>query len=176
MDEIKDILLEGEKVLWSGKPDLSLAKPPTPYWRRKMVHLGWLLITAAVVAVCLWASRAFSVISLVFNTIAVIGIVGLIPGILAFFDFKDSAEDPSKHHYTLTNYRLIALLEDYRVKKELFPNSVIAIEAYTEQSPKRLNIFYGQSENEFVSLVGLTDVEHVQKLITETLALRSKNP
>ena len=173
MNDINDILLDGETVLWSGAPDQSLVKAPAPYWRRKLVHFASLIGVAGLVAGCIWAARIFPAIGLVFNTLAVVGVAGLIPGTLAFFDFKDSAEDPSKQSYVLTDRRLVVLLRDGEEKKQIFANSAVAIETYKKQSPVRLNIFFGQSENDFVSLVGLSEIDRVEKMITQTLAPRS---
>ncbi len=174
MDNLKDILLEDEQVIWSGRPDPELVSPLAPYWKRKLKHLLWLLFTALVVVALIWWGRTAPAFSFLFFVLAAIGIIGIIPATITLFDFNDQAEDPSKHRYLLTNSRLIVRTAEVGVEKEIFPNAIVAIELYKKQSPSRLNIFYGQSENEFVSLVGLSNADDVKTLVTKTLAPRNK--
>ena len=91
-----------------------------------------------------------------------------------FLDFKDTAVDLRKQHYTLTNFRLIAFLRDGIESKQIFKNAAFAIWLNKKHQPHRLNIIYGAYEDEFLSLIGLRDIEEAEKLIVKTLAPRSE--
>lgn len=175
MDEIKDILLDGEEVLWSGKPDLSLANPPAPNWRRKLTHFLWVL-GFAIVAIFLTKvgsqPNVSGFVQVILGIVIVTIAIGLIPAVLAFFDFNDVIAPRDAEFYAITDRRLIVLNITKKAREYVMKNSVSSIHTAENGSAYDLTISHGWGAD-FVTLYALSDAKDVEKIILDNFSIRS---
>ena len=174
MDDFKNILLDGEKVLWFAKPDPGLIKPLSPFWRRKLAHFVWIAITLLVVAFCLRLASAFPGMSVIFNAIAVVGIVGLIPASLLFLDFKDGETPHQFDAYAITDRRLIITNFETKSNTSIFPNQIGNVTNNMNDNHRTLSVHIGFGDDYRFLLHGLVDAEKVEKMIIERFSIKEE--
>ena len=177
MDEIKDILLDGEEVLWSGKPDLTLAKPLAPYWRRKSTHFFWLtFFTMIFLALFHLESRVdrSGMIDNAVMVVAIIVLIGVLLGGVAFFDFKDSTNHHQHDLYAITNRRLIVLNTRQKSTHSAFANSVCYLTNNISNKHRTISVHIGYGEDDCFLLHGLPDATIVEKMIAEKFSIKEE--
>ena len=177
MDKIKDILLEGEKVIWLGRPDPNLSRPLAPYWKRKLRHLFWLALFAGLAVLLGYIGsneNIRGILELIVGTVTVIIILGVVIGFFAFLDFKDDEIPHQADIYAVTDRRLIAFNSEKNYRRYVFPNSVSYISNNTQNHHRTLSLAYGHGESENLLLHGLHDAEEVEKMIVERFSIREQ--
>ncbi len=176
MDDFNDILLEGEEILWSGKPDSNLMKPLAPYWRRKLNHFLWIAAFAALAGVLVYLGNLPNVagmLQVVIGVVIVVILLGVIFASISFLDFKDEAIPPQSDFYAITNKRLIVVNAAKNKNQYIFPNSISYISTNTQNTHRTLSVAYGHGEGDSLLMHGLRDAELVEKMIVEKFSIRS---
>jgi len=174
--EIENLLIAGVTVLWSASPDWSNAKPLTPFWRRKFVHLLWILGFAAVAAFLTYLGNLPGVDGLTYVVLAIVIVlivVGLIPATLTFLDFKNAEKSHSSESYAITDRRLIILNPIEGIKDYFFANSIGYVTIKKNGLVHDLSIAYGYGDEDFKILRAISDAELVEKLIVEKFSIKT---
>ncbi|NOX95214.1 MAG: hypothetical protein GXP04_09015 [Alphaproteobacteria bacterium] len=176
MDEIKDILLVGEEILWSGTPDQNNAKSVPPYWRRKLTHFLWVLgfsIAAIFLTKVGNQPNVSGFVQVILGIVIVVIAIGLIPAVLTFFDFKDDIAPHQAEFYAITDRRLIVLNTTKKTREYVLKNSVSYISTTENGSVYDLTVSHGWGEADFVTLYALPDTKDVEKIILDKFSIRS---
>ncbi len=175
MTELKDILLDDEEILWSGRPEGGLMKPLAPFWRRKTTHFLWLAFFSLAFLVLLHLESVVDrsgMIDDIFLVMGVIVLIGVIFGSVAFFDFKDTATPHQHDIYAITNLRLIVINTERESNCSAFINSVCYLTNNTHSKHKTLTVHIGYGEDDILILHGLRDATKVEKMITEKFSIK----
>ena len=174
MSDLEEILVDGETVLWAGRPDMSIMKPLKPFWLRKLTHLLWLLFFASLVAAFFWGSSFYKTgtLNVIFIVFAVIILFGLVIGGLAFLDFKDRAIPYHHDQYAITNRRLLVRNSVTGSSHSVFPNSVCYLVNSARRVDPTLAVYVGHGEDDAILLFGLRDAEKVEKMIAEKFSIK----
>ena len=165
MEDFKNILLEGEEVLWSAKPDWALAKPWWRYWTRRWV--AFLFATAFFVAAYFFikeSSEAGGIISSIFGVFAFS---------LMFVRSPEEARNKDEG-YAVTNIRLIIIREGGFERYSAALSALTAFQARKNGKVTDLTIRTGAGEDDYVTLFALTDSAAAEALIAANLP-RGKN-
>jgi len=174
VDDFKDILLEGEQVVWSGRPDPAFYKATRPFWKHKLVHFAWLLLIAAI----------FLVLSEIDSRLRNSGLVGDVVGIFAilvaigfaftlatFFNFKDHRTPPQYDSYTITDRRLIVSNAKTKATHSVFPRSVYRITNNAGHKHITLSVHVLGGYEQVLVLHGLRDASEVEKMIAQRFSV-----
>ncbi len=177
MNDINDILLDGEQVLWSGAPDSALMKPLAPYWRRKLTHFFWLLFFALIFLGLLELETRLDREGMMDNAVMVIAVailIGTVFGALTFLDFKDSAVPHQYDLYAITDRRLIVMNTKRHSSNSAFKNSVCYLANNTSNKHRTLSVHIGYGENDCLLLHGLPDANLVEKMVAEKFSIKEE--
>ena len=168
MDDLKDILLDGEEVLWSGAPDPSLVTPLAPFWRRKLFHLIWtigFLLFAATLTYYATTLNLDGLFKGIVGFVITAIMIGVIFSFLSFVDFRDRAHPPDTETYYLTNLRLLTINRTTKRRLSIFAGHVSSVEV----AKSGISLGGDSGEGSWIALRGIKDSAEIEKLIIETL-------
>lgn len=176
--DIDDLLLEGETVIWRGAPDFSRAKvKPTSRGAARLQHLAWSigLIAATISTVLIgqnWLSEGFLSLLLAFIAV-VMGIAAVIvTGTLLFqsghIQWGASFGDPQAR-YALTSKRLIVQSDATR-RASIMPAGIGSLRLEPNGEVFDLCVVGGAGEDDFTYLQAIPDGPAVERLILEILS------
>jgi hypothetical protein len=173
MQDFDGLLLAGERVLWRGAPDFSLAKGKLPpRWRARLTMAAWALgfIAATTAAVIYGHTPGMDgflgllngLVALLLGAIS----VGLVIGIFNARPEFDPKTDPT---YLLTNFRLVSL-DATGNRYSLLTRNIAGIRLTPEAGAFDLHVWTRSDEGPALTLFSLPDGPAVERLILETLS------
>lgn len=171
MDDLKDILLDDEEVLWSGQSAVKSIKSSST--KKKLKHLAWMLFAASVAAYLIYIGNypnQTGFVQVLAGIIIVLIAIGLVIAAFAFFDKGSEAQSSSKQLYAVTDKRVIIVDIEKHWRQYLMGRSVVALHVKTTGDVKDLQIIYGNDG--FMMMSALPDADLVERLLIENFALK----
>lgn len=171
-DIIDQSLLQGETVLWRGRPDFDSAdERPKPWRQRRQVHMAWIVALVLVSAVLFAANFAYEggaggwFAAFVFAGIAALTIAG-------YANAKPRPDDlrPAEQMYAVTDRRVIVAAGE-NDRSSVFRSGAAFVDLRPNGSVFDVHIFSSVDELD-VCLRAIADGPAVEKLVIETLAAK----
>ncbi len=171
MDDLKDILLDGEEVLWSGKPVLTHVKNSSI--KKKLKHLAWMLFAALVAAYFFYVgnmSNQTGFVQVLSGITIILIAIGLVIATFAFFDKGSVALSSLGQIYAVTNRRVIVIDTKKHWRQFILGRSVIGLSIKNNGEYGDVHISYG--DEDFLSMSALPDADVVERLLLENFAAK----
>jgi hypothetical protein len=175
MDEIENLLLDGEKVLWSGKPDWTKARVREYSVKSKIIHALWIVVIVSITAVIFKFGNQASTDGFIRPVLGVLVIIFLLisVGVIgAFFDFGKSSTVKPLEEYAITDRRLLIVNPTKGSHASYFPGSMYYLETIPNGELQDVAFQYGSDEHRFETLHALNDAEAVERLLHEKFAAK----
>jgi hypothetical protein len=160
-NDFKDILLDGETRLWSGRPAWSHAKSGLGRARGRIGAglFASVMFAAAVFAFSIGAAGA-AVAALVIGMFALLALLNNQP---------DSDRDRDKH-YLATDRRLIVLRDNPSERFSVALRTVTGIQVRSNANVHDITLKTGNGELDFLTLHALEDAQDVEKRFVAMMA------
>ncbi|GJL92553.1 hypothetical protein [Hyphococcus sp.] len=175
MNDLKDILLDGEKVLWSGKPDWDRAEQPKTGWRAKSGVVKFALATLFSFIVLM----AFGMIadpqgfaSGVLGVFIVILAISFVIALLNVFDRSAPAQIRYDHFYAITDWRLIIHDRNKDTTQSVMGSILFEVTTTQNGETKNLCVSYAHPDDGFAILHALSDARPAEKLLLKNFSRR----
>jgi len=151
-DDLKDILLDGETVLWRGAPDIE-AGDKAGRWQAFRINLLWITGGLAVGSFLLWngltheLSIFLQVVNALFLMLAAALVIVPIVNLVTYKHY-----DRSDERYILTNRRLLIINSVTSEQHSAFPNAMTSIDLRRNGKVHNLTIAYGFDGEDWPSI------------------------
>lgn len=174
-DDLKDVLLPGEQVLWSGHPDWDKAEHPKTGWRAKA---GTIKFSAAML-VALVVMMVFGMIfdpkgfvGVMLGVLIALSAVSFIIALVALFNTDSPAQVRHDHVYAITDKRIIIHDRSKLTTHSIMGATLFAVVTTPNGSTKNINLSYGYHEEDVATLHSLSDPATPEKLLIEYFSRR----
>jgi len=175
VDDLKDILLDGEEVLWSDKPDWSKAEGPKKGWRAKSGVIKF----AATMLLAFFAMMAFGMVfdpegfaSGILGVLILLSAISFVVALLNFFDKNDSMQIRYDHIYAITNRRIIVHERSRLTTQSVMGPVLFEVATIQNGSVKNLSFSYAHPDEGFATMYALSDASAPEKLMIERFSRR----
>ncbi len=175
MDELKEILLDGEKVLWSGKPDWMKAEPIKKGLRAKAGTIKFLAAASLIFMAMMGVGAIFEpsgFVNVMLGTIIIFTAIAIFIALVNAFQSEHSILEHQDHVYAITDQRLIIHDRSRLTTHSLMGAILYEISTVPNGSVKNLNISYAHPDEGFCTLYALIDVTVPEKILLERMAFR----
>ncbi|MEE2691221.1 MAG: hypothetical protein VX640_06755 [Pseudomonadota bacterium] len=174
-NDLRDILLPGETMVWSGRPDWQNAEKPATGWRSKSGAIKFAAIMLLVFIVMMaWGAifdpRGFA--SGILGVLIVIAALAFVIAVMNILDRQPSAIIRHDHLYAITDRRLIIHDVSKLTTRSITGPIIYEVQSVENGDVKDLNIRYSHSEDGIATFYALKDVVAPQKLLLEQFSFR----
>ena len=168
MDEIENLLLDGEKVLWSGKPDWTKVEPIKTGWRAKAGTIKFLIAASLIFMSLMGAGAIFNpsgFTSVVLGAIIFFNVITIFIALMMVFQSEQPFPDHPDHVYAITDRRLIVFERSKISTNSFTTNSFCGVHNRPNGDVRDLELSYGYDNS--LILYALPDADQVEKIILE---------
>lgn len=168
MNELKDILLDGEEVLWSGRPEWENAERPKTGWRAKSGVIKFAVIVFLIFGVLMAFGMLFDPKGFASGMLGVLILIAAIPFVIALlnvFDRRAPAHIRYDHTYAITDRRLIIHDRNKDTTQSVMGRILFEITTTQNGETKNLCVSYAHPDDGFATLYALSDAHTAEKLL-----------
>ncbi len=173
VDDLEDILLDGEELLWSGRPDWDRAKPVRSVLRQRATVLLFAAGFGLTAASLIWIGSLLSLQGFASAVAAVcVGILFVASGftLLSAFEVKKDFLYPYSDEYAITNKRLIIRRPESHEEWSLTKGAVCYLVLKPNGDVFNLELYPDPGDHNFHTLYALSDANVAKKLALEIIA------
>lgn len=175
MDDLKDILLENEKVLWSGAPKWELAERPKRGWRAKSdVFKFALTMLISFLVMMAWGvifdPHGFA--SGILGVLIVFAAMAFAIAIMNVFGSNDPLQVRHDHLYAITDRRVIIRDRSKLTTRSLLGSILYEISTIRNGKTFDLNLSYNYPGDGYATFHALTDATEPERLLLSQFTLR----
>lgn len=175
MDEIKDKLLDGEDVLWSGRPVVTDRRGPSKIVRNKLKHVAWMLFFALVAVYLFYVGNYPSqtgFVQAISGVVIVIIGIGLLIATIALLNTDSQAHPQRRQLYAVTNKRVLIVDTDGHWRQNILGRSIVGLRVSKNGNEKDIQIDHGNDDYTLMS--ALPDADVVERLLIENFAAKKE--
>ena len=174
-NDLRDILLPGETIVWSAKPNWQKAEKPATGWRSKSGAIKFAMIMLlAFIGMMTWGAifdpRGFA--SGILGVLIVITALTFVIAVMNILDGQPSAKTRHDHLYAITDRRMLIHDLSKLTTRSIMGPIVYEIQSIENGDVKDINISYSHSEDGFAAFWALDDAVTPQKLLLEQFSFR----
>jgi|GEM_PF-4012236 len=176
-DALNDILLNGEEVLWEGRPDWTRVEKPKSKIKSKIEHFLWIvgLIFAVVLLTLIGKTDGVQgFFQVVLGILITILVIALIPTIGTFFQKDQTEPTRPDERYIITDRRLILQQLEEGHLESFAHNSLQRIERFSRGDVQSMSVQFANGEDDFRTLHALADAEKVERLLVISFIVRKE--
>lgn len=160
MDDFNNILVDGEQIVWSGRPTWGREKSRFAYLRGKIISSLFLI---AFLTGSLEFARSEN------NGVAIAFLI--FAGFAALFLFSQSPSSSRRRdkHYLMTDRRILVLRERPEERVSFSISAITALNLAANGGVRDVTLRTGDGEADFVTLYALEDAAKFEKLLVSAL-------
>jgi hypothetical protein len=174
-DELKDVLLPEERVLWSGKPEWDYAERPKTGWGAKSGVIKFAVSVFLIISVLMAFGMLFDPEGFAGGILGVLILLSAISFVIALFNIFDK-HDPMQlrhdHLYAITNNRIIIHDLSKLTTRSIMGPVLYEVSTVQNGSVHDINVNFANKEEDFATFHALSDCAAAEKLLIEKFSRR----
>lgn len=178
MDDLQDILLDGEEVLLSGNPDWENAERPKTGWRAKSGAIKFALIMfISFSAMMAWGAffdpQAFA--GGMLGVLIFLSAISFVVALMIVFgenDYLDPSLIRHDHVYAITETRMIIHDRSKITTQSVIGPVLLEVTTTLNGAVRNLSVSFAQSDSGFAIMYALADAHIPERLLIERFSQR----